>query len=346
MNKDSTLSAKAVIDRVRGLRGDSLTIMGHHYMNDAVIRHCDLRGDSLELARRIPGLDAEHVVFCGVYFMAETAAILAKPGQKIHTPDRSASCIMSNMAPGDLAESVMERLVEAGPVTPLTYVNSKARIKALCGRYGGSVCTSANAVTMLAWALDQGGKALFLPDRNLAANTAGKLGIPESEQLIIDIRSRGQRLDMDAVARARLIIWPGLCAIHHRFKPRHVTKARADNPDARIIVHPESPPEVVDLADASGSTSAIIQYVEDSPPGATIYIGTETNLVKRLARQWAASRTIRPLLHSACANMARITEPGLARLLENLDNDRDVQVDQETAQLAGLALDRMLSACS
>lgn len=332
------------IERLRRERGSELAILAHHYQNDAIVRHADLTGDSLELARKIPDLTARYVVFCGVYFMAETAAILASPGQRILNPEPEAGCVMSEMAPEIVAKAVMDRLATLGrKIVPLTYVNSSAGIKALVGAAGGSVCTSANARKMLAWALDQGDAVLFLPDKNLAQNTADQLGLAPSERAILDIRGLGEKLDMEAAAKAKLLMWPGLCLIHHRFKLNHIEITRLNYPGVQVVVHPECSPEVVAAADAAGSTSFIIRYVDEASDGAAIAIGTEINLVRRLAAKYAGKKTVFPLIPSACLNMAKVTEEKLAVLLDNLDAAAPTIVAPDVAAAAKLALERMLA---
>lgn len=331
----------------RARYGRRLAILAHHYQADEIVAHADLVGDSLELARHIPGLSAEHVVFCGVHFMAESAAILAKPGQKVHIPDIRARCTMADMAPAERVASVLSVLCKTGRrVIPLTYVNSGAGVKAVCGSNGGSVCTSANARRMLEWALGRGHGVLFLPDKNLARNTADQLGIPQEKRHILDIRGAGDRVDEAAAAKADLLIWPGACSIHHTFRPGHVEAARAAHPGALVVVHPECRPEVVQASDAAGSTSFIIRYVREALPGATIVIGTEINLVRRLAAACRGEKVVLPLAVRPCANMALITAAKLADLLGRLETSPSVTVARDIAEPARLALTRMLEACA
>ncbi|MBN2140096.1 MAG: quinolinate synthase NadA [Desulfovibrionaceae bacterium] len=338
-------SLEPEISRLRQDLGPRLIVLGHHYQADAVARHADFLGDSLELARRLSELRAEHIVFCGVWFMAESAAVLCKPEQKVHIPDPGANCSMADMAPARLLEAVLEVLSAKGRrIIPLAYVNSSAGIKALCGRMGGSVCTSANARTMLAWALEQGDGALFLPDQNLALNTARALNLARDRVRVLDVRGSGRRVDLAGAAKADLLVWPGCCSVHHRFKTRHVLSARAGRPGVRVIVHPECRPEVVEASDAAGSTSQIIDYVKQAEPGSTIVIGTETNMVLRLARGHA-DKTVLPLAESRCQGMARITEAKLAGLLKDLDRDPGVQIPETIAAPARTALERMLDVC-
>jgi quinolinate synthase len=321
--------------------GKDLCIMAHHYQEDRVVAQADIVGDSLELARQIPGLEARNIIICGVYFMAESAAILARQGQKVFIPDREAGCLLSNMAPAPLVESMLKKLVSGGRrIVPLAYVNTSAAVKEVCGRYGGSVCTSANASTMLRWALDQGDGVLFLPDKNLARNTANKLGLPDSSRDMLKLRDNGFSTS------ATLYIWPGVCVVHQLFKPQYLERIRAEEPGAKIIVHPECSPELVGMADASGSTSQIIRYVQEAEEGSTIYVGTECNLVERLTDQYQGEKQVLPLHRNWCSNMAKINEDKLAQVLQNLDTAEPIEVSEEVRVEALRALERMLEACS
>ncbi|MFW5733665.1 MAG: quinolinate synthase NadA [Oceanidesulfovibrio sp.] len=344
------------IEAARKTLGSDLVILGHHYQHDNVIRHCDLTGDSLELARKVADLSSPYIVFCGVIFMGESAALLVGSDQQVFMPDLNASCIMSDMAPDPVVHNVMERLKASGKtIVPLTYVNSSAAVKGVVGENGGASCTSANAEAMLRWCLDRGDSVLFLPDKNLARNTADALGVPDVERRVIDITKGGQNIAPEVALNTRLLIWPGCCAIHAiRMKVSHIEEARAAHPDCTVIVHPECTPDVVRAADISGSTSVIIKYCEQAPAGSTIFVGTEINLVERLQKRFAGEKDIRPLKRSACKNMAKNTEDKLADLLDDLvESHRSgsrpkaepVTVDEETAGNARLCLERMLEAC-
>lgn len=336
-----------IIEEARARLGKRLVVLAHHYMSDAVARHADYTGDSLELSRRIPDLDAEYIIFCGVFFMAETAAILAKPGQKVFIPEMNSRCVMSDMAPDWLVKATLDHLAEGGlAVTPLTYVNSSATVKALVGARGGSVCTSANAKTMLTWALEQGPHTMFLPDVRLGLNAADWIALPKEQRHILDVRDHGKAVLLDKARKARLLLWPGQCVIHSRFKPETIRKARQESPGCLVVVHPECHPNTVALADACGSTSLIIKYVAEAPEGSTIYIGTEYNLVNRLAEKYQGVKVVRALKYSTCSNMEKVTEPNLARLITNLDSAPTVQVDEALKDPAKLALTRMLQACA
>lgn len=336
------------IEAVRAKYGNRLAILGHHYQADDVLRHVDFQGDSLELARKIEGLSAEHVVFCGVFFMAESAAALARPGQKIHIPHQGATCPMADMAPAQRLEDVLIALREDGRlVIPLAYVNSSAEVKAICGLYGGSVCTSANAKTMLEWALQQGDAVLFLPDKNLGHNTANQLNMDATERLELDIRQDGGRIDHKKVRYARLLLWPGVCAIHHKFKKTHIQEMRRANPGVRVVVHPECSPGVVRASDGAGSTSYLIKYCADAPSGARIAIGTECNLVQRLAaRHRPQGKEILPLKALCCSNMAKVNEERLAELLENLEAAQPLSLSPDVTEHSRVALERMLRICA
>ncbi len=330
--------------------GSDLVVLGHHYQRDEVIQFADFRGDSLQLARDAARTDARYIVFCGVHFMAETAAILARPHQTVLLPDLEAGCFLADRADLPLVEAAWRDLgrvldVER-EVMPVTYVNSAAALKAFCGAHGGVVCTSANAGKVLEWAFRQRPKVLFFPDQHLGRNTAKRMGIPPEAMLLWDPRRPLGGHDPDRIRWARLFLWPGWCYVHTRFRPEHVLAWRARDPEVRILVHPECTEEVVDLADEVGSTSYIIRRVQESPPGTKWAIGTEFNLVNRLARehpeQFIASLSDEP---HYCRTMNLITLEKLARVLEGLVNGElvnPIRVPPEVAEPARRALERML----
>ncbi|MCJ2163770.1 quinolinate synthase NadA [Pseudodesulfovibrio sp. S3] len=344
-------NAKDTISRIRAAMGDSLSILGHHYQSDDVIAYTDIRGDSLELARKINALKAEHIVFCGVFFMAESAAILRRPDQKIHIPEVSATCPMADMAEAGRVRETLDILQKSGrKIIPLTYVNSSAAVKGVVGEYDGSVCTSANARIMLEWALKQGDAVLFLPDQHLGNNTANTLGIPKEKRFILpkDVIDGQPRLSVDPTAaeNKQLILWPGYCPIHDEFTLESVRTIRRNEPEAKIVVHPECDPAIVDAADGNGSTTYLIKYANQAPEGSTIYIGTETNLVKRLASLYQGQKIIKPLHTALCEDMGKITVEKLACTLETLESATPVTVQNDIREPAKLALERMLAACS
>ncbi len=341
---------QAHVARLKAALGDEVVILGHHYQRDEVIQFADFRGDSLKLARdatRCP--DARYIVFCGVHFMAETAAILARPGQTVVLPDLEAGCFLAERAERPLVEWTWEwfgRFFDVEEVLPVTYVNSAADLKAFCGHHGGTVCTSANAEAVLTWAFSQRPRVLFFPDQHLGRNTAKRMGIPREETFLLNPRRLPGADDGEAVRRARLFLWPGWCYVHTRFRPEHVRAWREREPGIRILVHPECTEEVVDLADEVGSTSYIIRTVESAPPGTKWAIGTEFNLVNRLAQehpeQFIVSLSSEP---SYCRTMNLITLEKLARVLEGLVRGEvinPVTVPPEVAEPARVALERML----
>lgn len=337
------------IEEKRRAFGKDLTVVGHHYQAEEVIRHTDIRGDSLELARKTARVDSKYIMFCGVYFMAESAALLAREGQKVYLPEPSAECSMAMMSPPDVLENVMAGLTRSGrKVIPLAYVNSTLAVKAVVGSYGGAVCTSANAKTMLTWAREQGDAVLFLPDKNLGNNTADLMGISELERYVVSLKGKGANVDLAVADRAKLLLWPGFCSIHTRFNIRQIDRMRSEYPGCRIVVHPECTPEVVKAADAAGSTSFIIRYVAEAPEGSTIIIGTEINLVERLAEEHKKRIRILPLVESACTHMAQTTEERLGAALKALSEDDEsflVSIPDELKAPARASLERMLMVC-
>jgi quinolinate synthase len=342
------MNSRDELVRIKKELGKSVCILGHHYIAQAVIDHCDLRGDSLDLARRVEGIRAPHIVFCGVNFMAESAALLARPEQRTYIAAAAADCVMARMVPAPLLERVLARLREIRPIVPLAYVNTSLSVKAVVGRFGGATCTSANAGAMLRWALDQGEQVLFLPDQCLGNNAAKSLGIAEADRHTLDIRGRGTKIDLAAARKAKLVLWPGCCSVHARFRPELVAAARRAHPACRIAVHPECRPETVNAADAAGSTDFLIKYAAKSPAGSTLVIGTEISLVERLAREQAGRCTVLPLARSLCSNMALTTEQSLLDCLRGIQagTARALEVPPEEAAPARDSLRRMLQSCS
>ena len=328
-------------------------ILGHHYQRDEVIQFADFRGDSLKLAKDAADCrDARYIVFCGVHFMAETAAVLAQPGQTVLLPDLAAGCPLASMADLIDVERAWAELGEVmdveSEVMPITYVNSAANLKAFCGRHGGSVCTSSNAESVLAWALERRPRVLFFPDQHLGRNTAKRMSIPLEEMLLWNPSQPFGGHDEQAIQGARIFLWRGWCAVHQRFLPEDVTLWRERVPGIRIIVHPECMMEVVDLADEAGSTAYIIRCVEESAPGTKWAIGTEFNLVNRLKSEhpdkFIVSLSAKP---SYCKTMGRITLEKLIRIVEGLTRGQVINritVPPDAARFARAALERMLEA--
>ncbi|MEH3034564.1 MAG: quinolinate synthase NadA [Aeromicrobium erythreum] len=360
-------------ERIRAAKatlGDRLVVLGHFYQRDEVVQHADFVGDSFQLANAaLTRPDAETIVFCGVHFMAETADILARDDQRVLLPNLAAGCSMADMADEDSVETAWEQLmalyadeVEPGggsgpraedgaaqqPVVPVTYMNSSAALKAFCGRHGGIVCTSSNAETVLEWAFERGRRVLFFPDQHLGRNTAKAMGVPLEQMPMINPRRPGLGCTEDELRAAKVLLWPGFCSVHKRFTVAQIEKARADHPGCKVIVHPESPMPVVDAADASGSTDAIQKFVAASSPGDVIAIGTEINLVNRLAAQYP-DRTIFCLdpVICPCSTMYRIHPGYLAWTLDGLvegEVRNQVSVPADVARDARTALERMLAA--
>jgi quinolinate synthase len=332
--------------------GSRVFVLGHHYQRDEVIQFADVTGDSFKLAREAAARpDAEFVVFCGVHFMAESADILTSPAQKVVLPDLAAGCSMADMARLPQVEDAWAALEAAGiasDVVPVTYMNSSADIKAFCGRNGGAVCTSSNAETALEWAFEQGSKVLFLPDQHLGRNTAVlKMGISLDECVVWNPHRPNGGLSAEELRDAKMILWRGHCSVHGRFSEEVVDQLRAEVPDVQILVHPECKHEVVLKADLVGSTEFIIQTVEAAPPGSVWAIGTELNLVKRLAAAHPEQRIM--FLDKTvcyCSTMNRIDLPHFVWAMESLVNGvvvNQIEVDAETEKWAKVALDRMLA---
>ncbi len=347
------LSPQAILDRIRERKvqlGSRLVILGHHYQKDDVIQFADFTGDSLKLSQiAAQQSQAEFVVFCGVHFMAESADILTDESVKVILPDLSAGCSMADMAHIDQLEDAWDVLTATtnGTLIPITYVNSAANIKAFCGQHGGACCTSSNARQILAWALEQGDKVIFLPDQHLGRNTAFAMGFPLESMVLYDPAKPSGGLNSQQIANARFFLWKGHCSVHGLFTPANCDELRRVDPDIRILVHPECTWEVVQKADDVGSTEYIIQTVRNSPPGSKWAIGTEIHLITRLAQQHA-DKSIRSLagIQCLCTTMYRIDPKHLLYALDSLASDQPVnriRVEPDVRRWALVALDRMLS---
>jgi quinolinate synthase len=340
----------AAIDSAREALGKRVVILGHHYQRDDVVRHADLTGDSYQLSVMASQTEAEFIVFCGVHFMAESADILGKDHQRVILPDLGAGCSMADMATIDQVEDAWDQLREIGVldqrVAPITYMNSSAAIKAFCGRNEGVVCTSSNAVPLFDIYLKEFDKMFFFPDQHLGRNTGAKFGIPLDKMVLWNPNEELGGNTVEQLREAKLILWRGHCSVHGRFKDWHVDKVRADYPGIKVLVHPEVPREVVAKSDLDGSTSFIIRTVEESPAGSAWAIGTEVNLVKRLAERFPDKhiRLLAPDL-CMCATMYRIAPENLAWAMDNLANGtvvNEIVVDDETKHFALVALRRMI----
>jgi len=333
------------IKEIKSRLGKRLVILGHHYQNYQIVTLSDFRGDSFELSRLASQQkDATDIVFCGVNFMAESAAILAQDHQRVTHPDTDAGCPMSDMADISQVEECWNALHDVfpeGDIVPITYMNSSAAIKAFCGARGGLVCTSSNADKAFRWGLQHFGRILFLPDEHLGRNTAYACGIPRGERVVWDPTIPGGGISGEDLKGARIILWKGYCHVHTYFRPEHIQRSRTLFPSARIIVHPECSEEVVALADETGSTGYINREVSNAPAGSSFVIGTEINMVMRLALE-NPDKSVQPLARSLCPNMYKISLNDLLWVLENLGEVNVVTLPDEIKQPAKLALTRML----
>jgi quinolinate synthase len=339
------LAAKATL-------GSRVFILGHHYQRDEVIQFADVTGDSFKLARDAAGRpDAEFIVFCGVHFMAESADILTSPNQKVILPDLAAGCSMADMASDQQvrdAWSALEAVGIADVTIPVSYMNSSAAIKGFTGEHGGVICTSSNAERALRWAFEQGEKVLFLPDEHLGRNTAVRqLGLSLDECVIYNPWKPNGGLTVEQLRDAKMILWRGHCSVHGRFTPENVADVRARVPGINVLVHPECTYEVVQAADYVGSTEYIITMIEEAPAGSSWAVGTELNLVRRLADRHPDKRIV--FLEKTvcyCSTMNRIDLPHLVHSLESLVRGEvlnTITVDSSVAVHARAALERMLA---
>ncbi len=333
--------------------GKRATLLVHHYQRPDVYRHADLTGDSLQLSQLASKTDAEFIVFCGVHFMAEVADILSSPSQAAILPDLAAGCSMADMASLAKVERAWRELNTAlnaeNEITPVTYINSAADLKAFCGEHGGTVCTSSNAPTMLQWAFKQRGKALFFPDQHLGRWTGYKMGIPLDEMVVWDYDQEMGGLTPEQIRKAKILLWKGHCSVHQMFQPQHILRFRNQYPDGIVISHPECGFEVCKQSDYVGSTDFISRTIRAGAPGTRWLVGTELNLVNRLAEEMKPQGKAVQFMASTvcmCSTMARIDPQHLAWTLENLVEGKVVNritVPEAEAELARLALNRMLA---
>ncbi|MFK3985916.1 quinolinate synthase NadA [Exiguobacterium mexicanum] len=336
------------IEAIKSRLGSRLFLPAHHYQKDEVVQFADATGDSLQLARLAEQMsEAEFIVFCGVHFMAETADMLTRDDQLVILPDMRAGCSMADMADIDQTEVAWEELTDTfgDDIIPITYVNSTAAIKAFVGKNGGATVTSSNAHDIVHWALEAGERILFLPDQHLGRNTAYDLGVPLEAMAVWDPLRERLVYEGD-IEDVRVILWKGHCSVHEKFNVAQIEALRKNDPERRIIVHPECTFDVVQAADEAGSTSYIIDQIEASAPGTKWAVGTEMNLVNRLAATHPELDIIslNPYM-CPCLTMNRIDLPHLLWALESLKTDpvNVIRVDLETTKWATLALERMLA---
>jgi len=357
-----TADLEALHERIRVAKetlGSKVVVLGHFYQRDEIVQHADFLGDSFQLANAAQTVpDAETIVFCGVHFMAETADILAKPGQQVILPNLAAGCSMADMADIDSVEACWEQLEAIYgtepdadgklPIIPVTYMNSSAALKAFCGEHGGIVCTSSNAETVLAWAFERAQRVLFFPDQHLGRNTAKKMGVPLEAMPMWNPRKVLGGNEVGTLLDAKVVLWHGFCSVHKRFTVGQIDQARAEYPGVRVIVHPECPMDVVDAADEAGSTDYIRRAVADATEPTVFAIGTEINMVQRLAAQYPQHTIfcLDPVV-CPCSTMYRIHPGYLAWVLESLVRGEvvnQIQVDDHVRHYAKVALERMLAA--
>jgi len=359
-----SLDNQTLTERINAVRrelGKRLLILGHHYQQDEVIALSDLRGDSYQLSKMAAdSADCRAIAFCGVHFMAETADILANRPERVAErhgewvtvvlPDLAAGCSMADMAAIDQVEAAwadLGEVIDTSDITPVTYINSAASLKAFCGRHGGIVCTSSNAAAVLRWAFARTSRVLFFPDQHLGRNTAKAMGVSLDEMPVWDPTAGDLGgSTVDELRRSKVLLWRGHCSVHGMFRPEHVDQFRQRVPGIKILVHPECPMEVVDKSDVRGSTSKIIREVESAPPGTKWAIGTELHLVNRLKHEHPEQEIhfLSPVV-CMCATMYRIDLAHLCWSLERLASGTPanvIRVDDETARWSRVALERML----
>jgi quinolinate synthase len=349
------------IREARQVLGRDVVVLGHHYQRDEVIRFADFRGDSYKLSQEAAKTAGKYIIFCGVHFMAESADVLSRPSQITILPDLNAGCSMADMAEITQVEICWEHLVRAGVtseegdgVTPVTYINSTAAIKAFCGERGGVVCTSSNAGTAMSWGFQKqtsapyGKKILFLPDQHLGRNTGYAMGIPLNEMVVWDPYQLNGGTTPEQLRAAKVILWKGHCSVHQRFLPEHVDNVRAKYPGIQVIVHPECRWEVCQKADGIGSTEGLLKMIREAPSGSMFAVGTEIHLVNRMGKEFAAdSKKVITLDDSGClcTTMFRISPQHLCWVLENLAEGNvvnQIKVKDDVKYWAKVALDRML----
>jgi quinolinate synthase len=350
--EDSDCARRIVAAKAR--LGRRVALLAHHYQRPDVYRHADLTGDSLKLSQLAGNTDAEYIVFCGVHFMAEVADILSAPEQIAILPDLAAGCSMADMASLAKVERAWRELNEVldaeNEITPVTYINSAADLKAFCGEHGGIVCTSSNAQKILEWGFAKRPKALFFPDQHLGRWTGYKMGVPLDDMVVWDFDEEMGGLTPDRIRKAKILLWKGHCSVHQMFQPQHILRFRNQHPDGVVISHPECGFEVCRQSDHVGSTDFIQRTVKAGAPDTRWLVGTELNLVNRLAEEVKPDGKIVQFMAPTvciCSTMARIDPQHLAWTLENLVEGRvvnQIKVPAHEAELARLALNRMLAA--
>jgi quinolinate synthase len=349
--KSEELSDEQVIvelEKIKQELAHEVVILGHHYQQDDIIRFADYTGDSLQLAKVAAQLDKKYILFCGVHFMAETADMLSSQEQHVILPDLRAGCSMADMANRKDIDRAWDYIKQATNelVTPITYINCSADLKAFVGEHEGSICTSSNAEKIITWALNRGGKLLFFPDQHLGRNTCQKLGIKLNEMVVYNPTQLNGGLTHEQIAKAKVILWYGYCSVHQGFKLEHIQGLRNNSPQMKIIVHPECPYDVVQASDLNGSTSFIIDTINKSPAGSEWAIGTEINLVSRLAHAHPDKKIISLSPYQClCTTMYRVRPRWLLESMRSIKRGNPIniiKVPPEITKFAMKALDRML----
>ena len=348
--QDETCAQRIIA--AKNILGKRAVILAHHYQRADVYRHADLTGDSLKLSFLAAQTDADYLVFCGVHFMAEVADILSSPEQIAILPDLAAGCSMADMANLSNVERAWRELAEIldpdETITPVTYINSAADLKAFCGEHAGIVCTSSNASKVLQWSFKQREKVLFFPDQHLGRWSGHQLGIPLEDMPVWNFDEPMGGLTIEQIKKAKILLWKGHCSVHQMFQPQHIIRFRNQHPDGIVISHPECSYEVCKASDYVGSTEYIIKTIAAAKSGTRWLVGTELNLVSRITEEFKSHGKIVQFMSPMvcmCSTMARIDPQHLAWALENLVNGNvvnQIKVPQDEAKLAKLALDRML----
>lgn len=345
---------EARIEAAKQKLGKRCIVLGHHYQRNEVFKHADISGDSLKLSREAAESEAEYIVFCGVHFMAEVADILSRPEQIAILPDMAAGCSMADMANQMKVQQCWDELAKVidveNTVTPVTYINSAADLKAFCGRHDGIVCTSSNAEKILNWSFAQKEKVLFFPDQHLGRNTGYRMGIPLEQMVTWDFTQPMGGLSEQQIREAKIILWKGYCSVHQAFKPEHIDAFLEKYPETKVVAHPEACFEVCQKADYIGSTEAILKIIREAEPNTRWLVATELNLVNRLHEECQAQgknvHFMAPTL-SMCSTMFRTDTQHLAWILENLAAGHvvnQISVPEDVAKPARLALENMLQA--
>lgn len=350
---EAELSDEKVLEELSAIKkrlGERVVVLGHHYQQDDVIAFADITGDSLELARKAAALTKpEFIMFCGVHFMAETADMLTRPDQHVILPDLRAGCSMADMANRreiDLAWKYITSCTSE-KIIPITYINCSAALKSFVGENNGSICTSSNAEKVITWGMSQGEKLLFFPDQHLGRNTCFKLGIKLHEMVVYDPRRQNGGLTPEQIQNAKVILWYGYCSVHQGFNKSQIDELRKSDPERKIIVHPECSFDVVQNADLAGSTSYIINQIKEAPAGTKFAVGTEINLVNRLAQKFPELdiKSLSPY-QCLCTTMYRVRPRWLLesfRAIERGEAINVIKVDEKTKKFALKALDQMLA---